>query len=232
MRDRKISLKVFHLACLLPIPVFFVYILKSLIQSFRGRRPVSPEIISMREHLNSGMEINLDLDSLNTDHSNALIDTLGQKYLTSSSDTDLGSEYSNDSIADINVVDDNKSDSEGDLSNSDSTEHETSREQVIHTLLEHYKTMKIFGIRFTWLGIHKLYRTILVACNTYITEPLTRIYFMSLMLLIIAVLNAVVKPYKQNTTNSVAVLSYAANLCIAMVNIGKSYMMTFGVATN
>ena len=73
--------------------------------------------------------------------------------------------------------------------------------------------MKFFGIRFTWLGIHKLYRTILVACNTYITEPITKIYFMTLMLLIITVLNAVVKPYKKNAANSVAIVSYAASIC-------------------
>ena len=56
VRDRKMSIKVFHLACLFPIPVFFVHILKSLMQLFRGRRPVSPEKISMREHSYSGIE--------------------------------------------------------------------------------------------------------------------------------------------------------------------------------
>ena len=55
---------------------------------------------------------------------------------------------------------------------------------------------------------------------------------MTLVLLIIAGLNAIVKPYKHNTANSVAVLSYIANVCIAMVNIGKSYMMTFTSITN
>ena len=177
----------------------------------------------MREHSNSEIEkrLNLDSDSESRNHSNV-----------SSSDTDLGSEYSHDSIEDINVLNDDESDSERILSKLDPTEFKTSREQVIHTLLEHYKTIQFFCIKFTWLGIHKLYRTILVACNTYITEPLTKIYFMSLMLLIIAVLNAVVKPYKSNTANNVAILSYAANTCIAIVNIGKGYMMTFASFTN
>ena len=223
VRDKKISLTTFHLACLFPIPVLLVYTFNSLNQLLRGRRPVSSEIISMREHSNS--------ESI--DHSNVSIDTLGQKYSMLSSDTDLGSEYSHESIEDINILNDNNSDSEGNLSTLNLTELKTtSREQVIHTLLEHYKTIKLFGVKLTWLGIHKLYRTILVACNTYITEPLTRIYFMTLMLLIIAALNSVVRPYKKNTANAVAVLSYVANICIAIINIGKSYMMTFTSITN
>ena len=103
---------------------------------------------------------------------------------------------------------------------------------MIRTLLKHYKTIKVFGMKLTWLCFHKLYRTILVACNTYITEPLTRIYFMTLVLLIMAGLDAIVKPYKNNTANSVAVLSYVANICIAIVNIGKGYMITFASITN
>ena len=213
VRDRKISLTTFHLACLFPIPVLIFHIFKLLIQSFKERKTDSPEIISVREYSNSEIEKRLNVDS-------------------DSESTDLGSEYSHDSIEDINVLNDDESDSERILSKLDPTEFETSREQVIHTLLEHYKTIQLFCIKFTWLGIHKLYRTILVACNTYITEPLTRIYFMTLMLLIIAVLNAVVKPYKSNVAKNVAILSYAANTCIAIVNIGKGYMITFASVTN
>ena len=234
VRDRKISLTTFHLACLFPIPVLIFHIFNTLMQSFRRQKVVSLKIMSMREHLNSGKgkNINLDIHSDNTDHSSVSIDTLGQKYSISSSDTDLGSEYSHDTIVDINISNSNESDSEKNSSNFGPNELETSRQQVIHTLLEHYKTIKVFGIKLTWLCIHKLYRTILVACNTYITEPLTRIYFMTLVLLIIARFNAIVKPYKDITANSVAVLSHVANICIAMVNIGKSYMITFASITN
>ena len=55
---------------------------------------------------------------------------------------------------------------------------------------------------------------------------------MTLMLLIIAALNSVVRPYKKNSANTVAVLSYVANICIEIINIGKSYMMTFNSITN
>ena len=235
VRDRKMSLKVFHLACLFPIPVLVVYIFNLLMQSFRGRRAVSLEIISMTEHSSLEIEPNLDEDSdsdKSTDQCNVSVDTLGQKYFISSSDTDLGSEYSNDSIEDINTLNDSKSHSERNFNNLDPAHFETSREQVIHTLLEHYKTLKLFGFRFTWLGIHKLYRTILVVCYTYITEPLTRIYIMTIMLFIISVLNCIVKPYKKDNANIVAVFSYAANMFIAVVNIAKSDMMTFSCSTN
>ena len=39
-------------------------------------------------------------------------------------------------------------------------------EQIVHILLQHYKCLSIYGIRFTWLGIHKFYRLILVVCST------------------------------------------------------------------
>ena len=128
VRDRKISLITFHLACLFPIPVLIFHIFNTLMQLFMQRRAVSLEIISMREHLNSGMGKNIDLDlhSDTTDHSNASVDTLGLKYSISSSDTDLGSEYSHDSIVDNNISNNNESDSE-------TNELQTSRQQVIHT---------------------------------------------------------------------------------------------------
>ena len=185
----------------------------------------------MKQYSHSEIEKKLNSNSESAD-SNVSIDILVQNFSISSLGTDLGSEYSHESIEDIHVLNDNEADSEVNLSSLDTSDFETSREQMMHTLLEHYKTMKLFGIKFTWLGIHKLYRTILVAGNTYINEPLTRVYFISIMLLIIAGLNAIVKPYKSSTANNVAILSYVANIFIAMVNIGKGYMMTFASMTN
>ena len=80
--------------------------------------------------------------------------------------------------------------------------------------------------------VHKLYRTILVAFNTYITEPVTRIFVMSLLLIIIGLLTCVIRPYKENTTNIVAVLPYTANVCIVLVSIAKTLIMTFDCRTN
>ena len=45
VRDRKISLTTFHLACLFPIPVLIYHIFNTLMQSFMQRREVSLEII-------------------------------------------------------------------------------------------------------------------------------------------------------------------------------------------
>ena len=44
--------------------------------------------------------------------------------------------------------------------------------EILTTLLEHYRELNLFGVRFTWLFIHKLYRVTLVACNTFITKPI------------------------------------------------------------
>ena len=102
---RKISLTTFHLACLFPVPFLIFHIFNAMIQSFSRKRAVSLETISMRDHLNSGMGKNIDLDlpSGSTDDYNTSIDTLGLKYSISSSDTDLASEYSHDSIVDITI---------------------------------------------------------------------------------------------------------------------------------
>ena len=123
--------------------------------------------------------------------------------------------------------------------NSDVTEssHETGDnvrniEAVLHTLLEHYKLLGICGVKFTWLGVHKLYRVALIACNTYITEHLLRLWIMISVLTIILVLSIFVKPYKESKANATAILSYVANLCIAIINVVKTTLATFGCQTN
>ena len=80
--------------------------------------------------------------------------------------------------------------------NSDVTEssHETDEnakniEAILHTLLEHYKSLCICGVKFTWLGVHKLYRVALIACNTYITEHLPRLWIMTSVLHYLAYLS-------------------------------------------
>ena len=106
------------------------------------------------------------------------------------------------------------------------------KEAISHTLREHCRPLEFFGIRFTWLGIHKLYRLILVANSTYITEPTPRILVMTSSLMVITVANAIMKPYKNNAANVTAILSYAANLCVAMVNLWKTALVTLDCKTN
>ena len=107
-----------------------------------------------------------------------------------------------------------------------------SETEILSTLLEHYRELNLFGMRFTWLCIHKLYRVALVACNTFITEPISRLCLMTLVLIILATINTFVKPYNDNKANLTASFSYAANLCLAVLNIVRSVMITFDCKSN
>ena len=112
-------------------------------------------------------------------------------------------------------------------------ENESLHEDPIsHLLLEHYRCLTIFGIRFTWLGVHKLYRLMLVVCKTYILEPIVKLSVMSCILILITISNIFLKPYKDCKANKTATLSYMANLCIAMINIWKTGLVTFDCKTN
>ena len=110
--------------------------------------------------------------------------------------------------------------------------HSKNEEAILDTLLKHYKCLQVRGIRFTWLGIHQAYRVILVVCNTYITEPLPKLWAMTTALMLTAVANTFMKPYQDEKANKTAILSYAANLCIAMINIGKIFLATFSCKRN
>ncbi len=105
-------------------------------------------------------------------------------------------------------------------------------EAILATLLKQYRCLQVCGVRFTWLGIHKAYRIILVACNAYITEPLPKLWAMTLVLFIITLLNIFAKPYKDKRANMTATLSYTANLCFAIINISKTVLLTFSCKTN
>ena len=105
-------------------------------------------------------------------------------------------------------------------------------DSISHMLLEHYRCLTMFGIRFTWLGVHKLYRLMLVVCKTYILEPIVKLTVMSCILMLITILNVFLKPYKDCKANKTATLSYMANICIAMINIWKTGLVTFDCKTN
>ena len=77
-----------------------------------------------------------------------------------------------------------------------------------------------------------LYRLVLVACRTFITEPVRQLYPMSALVLTIATVNAITRPYKDQRANITATLSYIANLCIAVLNLVKAHLVAFGCDTN
>ena len=112
------------------------------------------------------------------------------------------------------------------------SEEGTCQEEIVESLLKDYKCLSVFGIRFTWLGVHKIYRVVLVGCRTFITEPVTRLYVMTALVIIITTLKGFIKPYKEQRANTTATLSYIATLLIAMINIGKAHLVNYGCDTS
>ena len=76
------------------------------------------------------------------------------------------------------------------------SEEGTCQKEIVESLLKDYKCLSVFGIRFTWLGVHKIYRVVLVGCRTFITEPVTRLYVMTALVIIMRVLNAFINHIK------------------------------------
>ena len=107
-----------------------------------------------------------------------------------------------------------------------------SGKEITKNMLNHYKTLKLFGFRFTWLAIHKMYRIALVACNTYLTDPLVRLLSMTILLIFIFAINSFIKPYKKNETNAISTLSYLLNTIIAIFNVCKAGLERFSCKTN
>ena len=107
-----------------------------------------------------------------------------------------------------------------------------SKEPITEILWKHYKTMKLFGISFNWLGIHKVYRMILVACNTYIYHSIMKLCAITFFLLGIMSLHSLLKPYKKRPANVAAALSYMANCIIAVINLIKAVMSEYGYQIN
>ena len=99
-------------------------------------------------------------------------------------------------------------------------------ESLMETLLKHYKTLRVCGVCMTWLVFLKLYRMALVWCSTYITEPLPRLCGMTVLVLLTTVLTVKIKPYKENIANNIAFFSYIASLCIVIINITKSALIS------
>ena len=99
-------------------------------------------------------------------------------------------------------------------------------EVVMDILLKHYRTMKFLGFSMTWLGVHKLYRMALVACYTYIKEPLPRLSAMTVLVIVMGVATMGFKPYKDNKANKTANMSYIASAFIAMINVSKASLIT------
>ena len=220
VKERTISQATFTMACLFPFPaliyVMMIKVKKQCTKQFKiiqylEKLPSNETAVFGDNDVKTSQSANLSLKIIH-DQDHGMIH----------SDIDVGGENSEDAPTDSN---------ESNEENFDGPKLEES-EEVVHTLLHHYKTLKIFGIRITWLCFHKLYRIILVVCNTYITEPITRIYSMILALIVITALNSFMKPYKENTANIISTLSYVANLLLGTFSIARSFLLTVDCKIN
>ena len=229
VKDKKMSAGEFIAACFFPMPV----ILYKLFSKSR-------KAWSCKSEAAVGNEENEE-NTVQDSHRKAIREDPGQKLLQvvetlhhrkkKQTPIEVGLELE-EMAAEIPVSETSSVNSLS-TSSSEYNEEETNSEKVLlHSLLRHYRCLRLFGIRFTWLGVHKLYRLILVACHTYITEPLYRLYIMTGLLVALCVVSTVIKPYKDRKANVTSILSYTANLCIAIINIGKVGMLTFDCKSN
>ena len=267
IENKQMSVKMFIVGCLLPVPVMLIYYiqmfvtmrmhrisLRSKSQTLFGSFSLSGQTVVSEQfetRITPNHDWNVKVDEFfQKDEESSEVDsgsyisigTLGQVYVRTDSDTDIGSEYSTDLIR---VKHDESTGSDETMSQrvvnqnnrktkerKNKSKFNDSREAITYTLLKHYRCLKVFRVRFTWLGIHKLYRMGLVACNIYITDPLRKLCMMSVLLAVIYVANAITKPYKGRNTNIVAIMSCMANITIAFMNIIKVVLGIFGCQIN
>ena len=258
----QMSVQMFILVCLLPVPGLMIFHLTKAWNKCRMRYNVQTHsdielntIVNSKRHLEleerevsqeeisstvSGVWSKLSLDSI------VCSDTVELSHIISDSDTDIANEYSTDlkthsktdskqlplaKEEDITTDTDRSSKHSSELDSKDQNDVD-SKEAITETLLKHYKTMKVFGISFNWLAIHKIYRMILVACNTYISHPIMKLCAMSSVLLGIMLLHSLLKPYKKRPANVTATFSYVANCGIAMINLIKAWASEYGCKIN
>ena len=149
IRGKKISTKVFIAACLFPSPFLLHEIMarvrekvKSAFTKKKMQKSKSLSCIELQSLDIEGQNTMKQLDAF-TGPENVEIPFIDEGSEDEvSPDMDLTSEISDDlTIHDVKVV-----------------AYSKSEKVLIDNLLQHYRELKLFGVRFTWLCIHKLYR--------------------------------------------------------------------------
>ena len=260
IQDRKMPVQTFILACVCPLPVLIAYHIIKLFERRKKKKAEATgadmaaflELLSLRQDSaqirsssvsSSGKEtIVSEQNQIRVSHkTRETLSTIDFFFHLSSQDNEIKNAESPDrSVSSEEHSSTNDEEIQDDTAIvviekhmiEKSQRHTESEEEILNTLLKHYKCLDIFGVRFTWLGIHKLYRVVLVICNTYITDPFTRLCLMTSVLLPLSIVNVFVKPYKETKTNVTATLSYAATLIVAFLNFGKTFLVKFGCDTN
>ena len=261
VQKKEMSVRMFITGCSLPIPVLAIYHFKKLrtwIQ--KGLTDNVTVVFKQIETTNSADNVTVVSEQTDIKRAtrsdidwNKKVDEFFLRMInhpdfadsedSCESETDIGSEYSSDLIKVKHK--DSKVSNQAVVSSQETISTElksekvkikykfnNSREAITYTLLKDYRPISVFSVQFTWLGIHKIYRVGLVACSTYITDPWSRLCTMTMVLLVMSVATGFVKPYESRITNKVAILSYVANICIAVVNVWKTALATYGCTTN
>ena len=259
---KQMSVQMFILVCLLPVPGLMIFHLTNAWNKFRMRYNVKTySDIELKTMLNSKRHLELEEREVSQEEISSMVsgvgsnlsldkiictDTLELSYIISDSDTDIANEYSTDLMAhfktdskkgtlaeqeDMTTDTDRSSKHSSELDSKDQNDVD-SKEVITETLLKHYKTMKLFGISFNWLAIHKIYRMILVACNTYISGSVVKLCTMTSFLLAIMLLHYLLKPYKKRPANVTAAFSYVANCGITIINLVKAVWSDYGCQIN
>ena len=257
----QMSVQMFILVCLLPVPGLMIFHLTNAWNKCRMRYYVQTHsdielntIVNGKTHLElEEREVSQEISSTVSEVGSKLSldnivcsDTVELSYIISDSDTDIANEYSTDLMAhfktdskqlplakeeDITTDSDTSSKHSSELDSKDQNDVD-SKEAITETLLKHYKTMKLFGISFNWLAIHKMYRMILVACNTYISDSVVKLCTMTSFLLGIMLLHYLLKPYRKRPANVTAAFSYVGNCGIAIINLVKAVWSDYGCQIN
>ena len=236
VRDMKMSVRTFILTCLFPLPVIFVYYLGSRIEKIYKPSKINAvdnSVLLEETYLESVNHMSLEIEV----ESELCISEPDSALEFEDSDIDIASDYSTDLVK-VRQYKSQEYDTENGYKitehDDDSAEGklQSSRKEVTKTLVDHYKILKIFGLKFTWLAAHKLYRLMLVASNTYVTEPLLRLIIMTSLLVFMTICNVCVQPYKKRIANIVATVSYLCNIVIAMINMCLAMLERFSCRTN
>ena len=227
VKRKAILIRLFMLMCIFPLPLLFycAHILKNQDTDSVNTIGNSESAEFVEETETEQQTEPCPVDQPISDSSIEVLEESGDDNLEISAADKISRMSQKNSVNSFQ----SRSSKESTPNKSDDNEYE---EVISSSLLEHYKCLILCGVNFTWLGIHKLYRVVLVACNTYITDPLWRLWIMIIVLLVLAILNTIVKPYKDNRANITSILSYNANLCIAIINISKTTLATFDCKTN
>ena len=104
-----------------------------------------------------------------------------------------------------------------------------SEEALMETLEKHYKCVKICNLKIAWLVFHKCYRFALVACNSFINEPLPRLCALTALVLSATLF---LKPFKDNVANFVIHIFFIASSVIAILNLTKAGLLAGGYESN